>query len=1138
MKFVADLHIHSHYSRATSKSSTLEGYYQWAKIKGINVIGTGDFTHPGFFQEIQDRLAPAENGFYALKEPPTTTPIERIKCKDIPVRFCLQTEISSIYKKHGQTRKVHSVIFAPDVEKAARINARLSKIGNIASDGRPILGLDPKYLLELIRDIAPDVFLIPAHVWTPWFSIFGSKSGFDRIEECFEDLTDEIFALETGLSSDPKMNWTWSALDKYSLISNSDAHSPQKLGRECNVFDTDFSYHGIFEALKSRRHHLGTVEFYPQEGKYHFDGHRKCGICFHPEETTALNGLCPVCGRKLTIGVLNRVLTLADRKSGAKPAQAADYRHLVPLPELIAEVEKRGVLSQRVSTRYSQIVSAFGNEFTFLFDASYEDVNRTCGAIMAEGLKRMRSGNINPQPGFDGEYGIIRVFSPGELDYLSGQGSLFHLPEPNTINATLPPNLTSTQNIVPVQPVGITLAENMSPGDGSLEGVPPGGSTGEIAELNEQQQQVLTCTTDTTPAASQHAAENTAQSAFQRAVIIVAGPGTGKTRTLVAWLSHLVRTSNARPEELLAITFTNRAASEMAQRLHTTLAFDRTFKRGEPKVTTFHSLCFEIIREKFSDIMTIYDDYGRFALLEVLFPGEKRSFYRQLGESLEKSFENPTLGTDQKLDEYIARYKSTLSKTHGLDIALIVTTAIEILETDSVMREEIKKKYKYIAVDEFQDINRMQYRFLSLLLEPDIIGSVLVIGDPDQAIYGFRGSDVNLFFQFQRDYCAQRFDLSINYRSTPTITEAGSALISNNEIRSNLALYPEKSEGERLKVYCAESEDSEARFIARTIEHLVGGMDQITAREYSFGTTHFTFDDIAVLFRTKAVSKKIITTLQREGIPITLCENKPILTQPPLSHAKSLLNVLINHRDIVSLYDIFSHVIAGLNDAVNRKVLREMQREGSDLIDSAQKLSARGVIQPEHYERFAALHSFIISAQELLANTDIEAVLKHIFQKFPVFTFDSAELKLESDVVIETAREYGSDLLHFVRRINLSPLESESAHTSEKVHLLTFHAAKGLEFRVVFLAGVEEGIVPLRGRNSDIEEERRLFYVALTRAQDIIYITHSAHRQVYGTKKEMSPSRFMKEIPQILLENIDEKKSGRAHEGRQLHLFC
>ncbi len=349
MKFVADLHLHSKYSRATSPNMDLENLTKWAKIKGIKVLGTGDFTHPLWFENIKEKLESTESGLFKLKK------------GDRETRFLLSAEVSCIYSKGGRVRKIHIVIFAPSLDAVEKINIQLSWIGNLKSDGRPILGLDAKELAKIVLNASPDCLLVPAHVWTPWFSIFGSKSGFDSIEECFEDYSRYIYAVETGLSSDPLMNWRLSALDKIALISNSDAHSPQKIGREANVFDTEISYKAIIEAIKLRdpKRFLYTIEFFPEEGKYHFDGHRNCSVRLKPEETKKYNGICPVCGRPLTIGVLNRVEALSDREEGFKLEGAVPFKSLVPLGEIIADALGQNTGTKEVEKEYNNLIEKF-----------------------------------------------------------------------------------------------------------------------------------------------------------------------------------------------------------------------------------------------------------------------------------------------------------------------------------------------------------------------------------------------------------------------------------------------------------------------------------------------------------------------------------------------------------------------------------------------------------------------------------------------------------------------------------------------------------------------------------------------------------------------------------------------------------
>lgn len=423
MRFIADLHIHSRYSRATSSDMSLEGLWKWAQLKGLVVIGTGDFTHPKWLQEMKVKLEPICNNLFKLKQNYQSNDVP-VSCRG-EVYFMLTAEISCIYSKNGRLRKIHSLVFVPDFSAAEKINAALSKIGNLSSDGRPILGLDAKELFRIVLDVSDEAMLVPAHAWTPHFSVFGTNSGFDFLEECFDELAPYIYAIETGLSSDPAMNWRLSSLDKITLISNSDAHSPAKLGREANIFDEEISYRAITDAIKTKKGLLGTIEFFPEEGKYHYDGHRACGVSLSPEETIKHNFLCPVCGKRVTVGVMHRVEKLADRKIGFSPSGAPPFYSIIPLPEIISETIQVGVNSKAVKNNYLHLLEKLGNEFKILMDIPLNDIERAETPLIGEAIARMRSGNVHISPGFDGEYGKVRIFEEVERKEIKGQATLF-----------------------------------------------------------------------------------------------------------------------------------------------------------------------------------------------------------------------------------------------------------------------------------------------------------------------------------------------------------------------------------------------------------------------------------------------------------------------------------------------------------------------------------------------------------------------------------------------------------------------------------------------------------------------------------------------------------------------------------------
>ena len=570
MKFIADLHIHSKFSRATAKNLDLENLYIAAQLKGITVVGTGDFTHPSWFSELTTKLDPAEEGLFKLKDEIAEKCDQKVplSCRG-PVRFILETEISCIYKKDSKTRKNHNLVFMPNFESASAFNSKLDAIGNIKSDGRPILGLDAKALLEIVLETSSKAYLIPAHIWTPWFSLLGSKSGFDSIEACFEDLTQHIFAVETGLSSDPAMNWRVSNLDHLTLVSNSDAHSPLNLGREANLFNTELSYSKIFSAIQSGNpsRFLGTYEFYPEEGKYHLDGHRKCNISFRPEKSIAHKGTCPVCGKPLTLGVLYRVEELADRDAGEKPEKTHPFYSLIPLTEILSEIFQVGPKSKRVSQNYHKALESLGSEFKILHILSIEAIDKAGISLLSEAIDKMRRKKFHIYPGYDGEYGKIKIFEQGEREKLRGQKSLFVIPVSN---------LNKTKNNSKPQPRK-SISNNIKT-SAALGCCPQPETEAKIddifSDLNTEQLKAVTY--------------------GGGPLLIIAGPGTGKTRTITHRMAYLIQEKGIDPENILAVTFTNKAAQEMRNRLNLFVKSSKSF----PFVATFHSLCFKILNDQ------------------------------------------------------------------------------------------------------------------------------------------------------------------------------------------------------------------------------------------------------------------------------------------------------------------------------------------------------------------------------------------------------------------------------------------------------------------------------------------------------------------------------------------------------------
>ncbi len=845
MSFYADLHIHSKYARATSRDCDLEHLYLWAQKKGVSLLGTGDFTHPAWLAEIKNKLIPAEPGIFRLRKDIENDMNQQLdESTRGRMRFMLEVEISTIYKKGDKTRKVHHLIYVPDLESAERLIQKLGRIGNLNADGRPILGLDSRDLLEITLEAGKGSYLVPAHIWTPWFSALGSKSGFDAIEDCYGDLASHIFAVETGLSSDPPMNWRVSSLDRYQLVSNSDAHSPPKIGREASVFDTEMDYFSIRHALETGEGYQGTVEFFPEEGKYHLDGHRKCEVRLTPSETEHYKNLCPVCEKPLTVDVLNRISKLADRPEDTEHAQKKiPFRNLVPLPEVISEIQGVGPKSKRVQKDYEQVISRLGSELYILEKAPFEDLERLGSPLLAEAVKRMRNSDVIRESGYDGEYGVISLFRKKELKQEKSVGMLFDLPrkQSNPAKKKNPPSQTpnpkSMQSIVP-------KSEVQNPKSLDLE-------------------------------------QHTAAQMVAGPLLIIAGPGTGKTRTLTHRIAHLVNDHHVPPKHCLAITFTNRAAAEMSDRLQQLLP-----NRVSTPVMTLHALGLKILRAHSELIgletpIQVAAEKERVDLLCQIHSVSERKAKQMLKEfsnlnapGISQSFTSDAVSSatpdrEEASSQNRILYQQEMRSRGLVDFEDLILLPIKLLEAHLDLVVHYRKQYPWISVDEYQDIDRNQYQLIKLLTPAE--GNLCAIGDPDQSIYGFRGSDPTIFQQFRTDFpSAQTVELTKNYRSIPSIVDASLQVISSTSLVENRVLESFLEDPHKITIHQSSHDRSEAKYVVDTIEQLMGGSSFYSIDSGQVQTDEeeaLAFSDFAILYRTDAQSKILCETLNRSGIP-------------------------------------------------------------------------------------------------------------------------------------------------------------------------------------------------------------------------------------------------------------------------------
>ncbi|MCF8120090.1 MAG: UvrD-helicase domain-containing protein [Deltaproteobacteria bacterium] len=1066
MKFIADFHIHSKFSRATSRSLDPEHLALWAQKKGIAVLGTGDFTHPGWISELQEKLEPGPNGLYRLKPSLQAEVHKEVapSCQD-PVRFVLTGEISCIYKKGGQTRKLHHLILMPDMESVLRLNRRLDRIGNIASDGRPILGLDSKDLLEITLEASEDAFFIPAHIWTPWFSLFGSKSGFDTIAACFEDLTDHIHALETGLSSDPPMNRLLSDLDRYILVSNSDAHSPAKLGREANIFDTEPDYFHMVQAMTHGKGFGGTIEFFPEEGKYHLDGHRKCGIHLAPEESEKAHGICPSCGRPMTIGVLNRVHQLSDRKL---PSLRRPFFSLIPLPEILAELLGCGPATKRVTGLYHQLLEDLGPELPILMDTPLPAVRDKAGPILAEALKRMRAGEVIREGGYDGQFGTIRLFEAREKASIAGQMSLFMNPAGTA--AKPKPRLAPGRGKAPGNPKRKPgSAVNNPPADPLLD------------PLNQDQR-----------AAVLHRNGH---------LLVVAGPGTGKTLTLTHRIAHLVRSQDTSPHHILALTFTRKAAQEMTNRIASLLGGPECHRI---KTTTFHHFCLELLRREGTrtglppDFTVCSEPDTREIAAQILQASGKgkrelKAFLKDLPGLKARLLleENSNSPCARRQLEWCQGYQQVLRQGGMLDLDDLEIESVRLLRDHPDVAEALGRQFSRILVDEYQDTNPRQVSLLKHLIAAGK-GQIYAIGDADQAIYGFRGADVRHFRHFARDFPgATRIKLTRNYRSTPIILKSSAALMGKKQPLTSHA-----TGGEPIAIAHLATVDEEAEMIVAHMERLMGGISHFSmdsgrvdghAQDLGLG-----FGDMGVLYRLNVQGNALEKALSRAGIPFVRSGHAPLIEQYPVNLLWRFFQTLRYPRNP---YYRTAYTRLGLEARRNPPGTLEVKGSVSHLLDQA-----------------IALHALTPQSEQ-----------------------EARMLGRLRDV----ADQCGEDVARFLDILSLERGLDHAMVEGDRVALMSLHAAKGLEWEVTFIIGCEEGLLPCSlFKDQDEAEERRLFYVGMTRARSRLILSHVDRRSIKGPLRPMTRSVFLDAISPQWVRPLDRghwRPQKRGH--RQLTLF-
>ena len=1065
MTWIADLHIHSHFSIATSRELVPEHLDFQARRKGIRLIGSGDATHPGWLSELEEKLAPAANGLYALRaEWRLDRPLPRGASTEDPPLFMITTEISTIYKWENRVRKVHHLILLPDIPAAYRLQQRLSARGaNITSDGRPILGMDSRDLLDIVLETDSRALFIPAHIWTPWFSALGARSGFDSIAECYRDLADHIQAVETGLSTDPPMHWICRHLDNYTLVSNSDAHSPDRIGRNAVLLDTQFDYDAVVAAIRSgdEKSFKGTIDLFPQEGKYHFDGHRKCGVCWDPLETLTHGGLCSKCGRPVTEGVLNRVAQLADRDDPLERPNRRPYVSIIPLREILGELAGVGPASRCVEARYEDVLARLGPEMDVLLWMPPETIRAGGFPELAEAIRRMRERRVYVEEGYDGQYGRVRLFAVHER------------PDPAPTLFPVTGHIDSTPVPRPLLSFSISAFHK-------------------LAEKNRSQ------TAATTPTLHLSALNSRQQAAVDHGkgpALVLAGPGSGKTRVLAERIVRLAGEKSVAAESILALTFARRAALSMSRRV---VASGRAISGIERvTATTFHGLADRLLREfhqaaERSPGFTILSPEDRLWLLRHELGLDHKTAARESAAINDSCL--AILREPQEPQHPSVRYADLLKRMDALDIADLPRRLLRVWQTRPDILRICRERFQWILVDEYQDVNPLQYHLIRTLA-PDSDANLMVIGDPNQAIYAFRGADVRFIHAFQTDYPdAAVFNLAESYRCTDRILRASAQVVQANPKAPAFQSGP--ATGVELEITEHATERSEAEYVARTIEKMSGGLRFFSMdSRISDGNSSDCVSglgDFAVLCRTRRIMAPLKKAFSDHAIPYQEVGNTPFFHEEPARSIIDLLHLGVDGR-------------------------AELPR-------------ARLRTDP----RFAGLDANeLAGALRLPPRLALDRLWKMWFKD----SEEHAEIRLRLLDIGENFTGDNRELLCF-----LAQSRGEDCFQSGRdcVTLMTLHAAKGLEFPVVFLPALERGIVPFSlypERTADPAEERRLLYVGMTRASRRLLLSHANRRVLDGKAHRQSPSPFLNDLSRDLAHWFAPDPQPQPKPAEQKKLF-
>lgn len=1071
MTFLADLHIAAQNSRSAARGISFAQLFAAGYCKGIDLIGTGDCSNPRWLAEMRTQLLPSGDGLFRLRRSywPKLPPVAE---GNTGIRFMISGEINTVYIKGEITRKIHHLVCMPDLAEAESFAARLVPY-YINDDEGSELNLDSRDLLEILLTVSPRAVLIPAHIWHHGDSLFGAKHSFANVEECYGDLAGHIFALETGFDSDPSMNRRISRLDKYALVSNSAANLPEQLGCEANIFAGEMGFSAIFSALAGKTAGFrGTLESFPQAGKYYADGHRKCQCYCSPAESRELRGRCPMCGAKMTRGVESRIAEMADRPAGKKIPGARRFERIIPLITILGELQQLPEKSKSVQQNYQRLLAELAPEMTILRHCPLDELRRVGGELFTRAIEQVRTGEVAIQPGYDGEYGTVTIFSPPErAAILQNSGNNGILSFTNSARNTAS-GLPGQKNLFPELPPNVSHSG-----------------------LSDEQRRVVN---------------------FPRQPLLVnAGAGSGKTFIMLERMAHLINSESQPASSLLALSCCTRAAREISEQFRTRLP---ELADDVPLSITFQQVGLRIIAEQHSllnlpkNIRLLSNEEADELYLRTfdsarLFPlATRQEFEELLMKALlfgDDSCPERLCALVAQLREMVPEYLLRKQREGLLDPLDALLLPISLLVEYSDIHEYYQQRWTNLLVDDYQDISRLQYLLLKLLCSPTT--AITAFGDYSQSIVDFRGGDARYMRRFHEDFPgAVELFFTRNYRSCHSIVKASMQLMAGHaaapEMWSNI---PGPA---RIAFTKLPSAEEESEYVTQMVESLLGGSSNTTIESARAGEKErlqLGYGDIAVLYRTPQAGEELYQALTNVRIPCQRASRADAFLHPQQRQIVAFLQLAATPASPSSAEALLKAGLPGISEKAQLRLQRKlsvMNSTNKPIIDrltayfpkdaplrrlqtSLKVLRTAQALSPEQCLSYAA-NFYEISADELAA-AHWQTLYTH-----------ARQAQTLADLLATIAQEEDIDLC--------------DPHAN-RVTLSTIAAAKGREWEVVLLVGCQADNFPNHAQEQ--AEERRIFNLAITRARRYLFLSAVMPQETAETT--LSP--FLQEISKELL---------------------